>query len=155
MNSGNESALKPLSAEDEHLLEEDAVWDVLEKAQPQEASSFFSRDVMREIRLNEAEKPSLWARFFTKPRLLAGAVACAVLVASLFVFHDEGADVDQGLVSADSEVTEDSLAGIPMEALFSDEEIAEMQSDLEDDLMAVASVDPSVFYDQELMSYLY
>ncbi|MEM6911900.1 MAG: hypothetical protein AAF555_10015 [Verrucomicrobiota bacterium] len=66
-------------------LEEDRVWDLLEKAPPRRASPAFSQKVLRAVRQQEAA-PSRWVelgKFFLRPAALVGAAA--VLLGMFFL----------------------------------------------------------------------
>jgi len=156
-----DSALKDF---DENAPENSELWSLLDQASKPKAGDFFSRNVMREIRLEEENSRQGFSlsRLFGTRGFVYGAVAGLAVLFGVVTLWPEGGSVPTGgsaLVENSSDVTAErqaqALAQIPMEALFTDDEIEEMKADLEDDLMAVASVDPTVLYDQDLISYFY
>ncbi|MGJ8671349.1 hypothetical protein [Rubritalea sp.] len=68
-----------------HNENNDPVWKLLDHASEQKASSLFSRDVMRDIRLEEQESQSWWKKLLSPAPIvgtLATAAACIALVLS-------------------------------------------------------------------------
>ena len=64
---------------------DDQVWDLLKEARPAKASPSFSKNVLREVRLQQSEKKSgFWSQWLKPKYALAGlAVACAVVILPL------------------------------------------------------------------------
>ena len=58
--------------------EPDDLWRLLGRARKPEISPFFSRDVLREIRQQEQERPSFFGRFRFAWAAAGAATACAV-----------------------------------------------------------------------------
>lgn len=74
--------MKP-NKENESWNEEDAVWRLLEKAEPKQASGRFADDVLRKVRLLPDADP-VWPRILNFSPWLAAA-ACVLLVTSIFM----------------------------------------------------------------------
>jgi len=70
--------------------EQDDLWRLLGHAKAPSVSPCFSRNVLRAIREQQQEKPSLWARAFARHAwswILSGACACTLLIASIVTLH--------------------------------------------------------------------
>jgi hypothetical protein len=67
------------SLPDEDSLESDAVWKLLDEARPVVASPRFADNVMRAIRLEEAQAP--WWKRFALPLSLSGLTAATAAIA--------------------------------------------------------------------------
>ncbi|MDP0492458.1 MAG: hypothetical protein Q7Q71_15535 [Verrucomicrobiota bacterium JB023] len=125
----------PLSIEEEALLENDPVWDLLDQSPSQEAGPFFSRNVLREIRLSE-EKTSVWARFgqlVRSPKFALPALAIATGATVLFIpTSDEG----------------ESVANVTAEETT-------LQAYMEEEMLLAAADDPDLLSDEDLIALLF
>lgn len=124
----------------DHDLDHDPVWDLVDRAQPQEASPLFSRNVMREIRLAEHGPAPWWKRLLTSRPLIASSLAAATAVAILVSVKGSGPADNSG------------LADLPP-AL--DTPLAELHDELNQELLMAAAEDPSLFSDEQLLALLY
>lgn len=121
----------------DHDLDRDPVWDVVDQAQPPEASPLFSRNVMREIRLLEAPTP-WWKRFLASKPLIASSLAAAAAVAILIAVNPN--DPASGITDGS---TPDSAT------------VAALHDELDQELLIAAAEDPSLFSDEQLLALLY
>jgi hypothetical protein len=62
--------------------ENDELWQLLGKARKPDASPFFSRDVLREMRTSRQEKPGVFSWLNSRLRTVALGAAAAVLLAA-------------------------------------------------------------------------
>ena len=123
----------------DHDLDRDPVWDVVDRAQPPEASPLFSRNVMREIRLLEAPAP-WWKRLLASKPLIASSLAAAAAVAILLAVNPSDPANGPGLVDG-------PVADPPTVAALHDE--------LDQELLIAAAEDPGLFSDEQLLALLY
>ena len=65
--------------------EKDALWDLLGKAKPAKVSPFFSRNVLRAIREEEQERPSVFAVLMRRWSLVATAACVLTVIGFNFV----------------------------------------------------------------------
>ncbi|MBK1856085.1 hypothetical protein JO972_14025 [Verrucomicrobiaceae bacterium 5K15] len=76
----SENAIVPSDAAEE-WNSTDPLWKLMDEASTPEPNAFFARNVLREVRHLEANNASGWkarlAAFFTPPKLVLGAAACA------------------------------------------------------------------------------
>ena len=122
------------------LDENDPLWQLLKESPHLEAGPFFSRNVMREIRALEAEKPSLWqkirrARAAWTTTCAIGLAATAALILSL------------NLSPRSPEST--TLAASPSVASTA------LETYLDEELLRVAADEPSLFSDDEVIAMLF
>ncbi|MGJ8655032.1 MAG: hypothetical protein ACSHX6_01175 [Akkermansiaceae bacterium] len=158
-NIQNQSPLNSVELNKDQLneLENDAVWTLLdntEESSPVQASPMFSRNVMREIRLQHQDAPvSFWQRIFApkfnKVALTLGATAVCALIVTTMTSEHNNAD---SLASVDTSFIED----ISLEELSAYEEIvaAEAEAAKEDEftyeMLDLASQDPFFISEEEI-----
>ena len=119
-------------------LDRDPVWDLVDRAQPPEASPLFSRNVMREIRVLGDYSVPWWKRLLTSKPLIASGLAAAAAVAILISVNN--GNPTPGLANSNP-VAEPAIAAL-------DEE-------LDQELLIAAANDPSLFSDEQLLALLY
>lgn len=152
------------------VIDDKELWGLLAQSPAPQASAFFSRNVQRQIRLDEAAQEemvgSLWARIFTKPRTfgsLSAAIVCVAVVIGMLSLKNPSDD-GQVALSADSApaIALDHETITQSETIIATvidkEELSEMQdqlSELSDQFLAIASQDSSILFDQDLIAYLY
>lgn len=142
-------------------IDNDAVWSLLDQAEDSssakvQASPMFSRNVMREIRLQQTDNAtvSLWQRIFSlnfgKVAIPVAAIAaCAVMVTSMI--SDQN-DNKNSLVSTDTSFLKD----IPLEELsaYNDEMTSLTDSDKTDafttEILLLSDKDPFYITDEEI-----
>jgi hypothetical protein len=124
----------------DHDLDHDPVWDLVDRAHPQEASPLFSRNVMREIRLAEHSPAPWWKRLLTSRPLIASSLAAAAAVSILVSVNGPGPTDNPG------------LAGVTPAP---DTPLAELHDELNQELLKAAAEDPSLFSDEQLLALLY
>jgi hypothetical protein len=125
----------------DHDLDHDPVWDVVDQARPQDAGPLFSRNVMREIRLSEQETRSWWKGLFGPKPLAFGGLAAAAAFAILLSWNPGSTPSTPGLADDDPAPTEVQLA--------------ELDEELNQELLIAAAEDPSLFSDEQLLALLY
>ncbi len=83
--------------------DDQALWDLLGRATPPPVSPFFSRNVLRQIRLAEPERPAFLRLFW---RRVLPAAAVVLVAASLLLFRSSSPEeqVDPELVAEISEI---------------------------------------------------
>ena len=135
------------SPEEMQLSEDKELWDLLDNVSKEEASPLFSRNVMREIRLEDDKSPSnqpFWQRFSRFLLLGAGALgATALLSVMLWNLNSHSAD-DTPL--ADGEQNTEILAA---------EVATSLESSLESELLLAAADEPELFSDEEVIAMLF
>ena len=120
-------------------LDCDPVWDLVDRAQPPEASPLFSRNVMREIRVLGDYSAPWWKRLLTSKPLIASSIAAAAAVAILVSVNNES---PTGLANED-----------PAPAV--EPALASLDEELDQELLIAAAADPSLFSDEQLLALLY
>jgi len=105
----------------QHDDNNDKVWELLDNASQQEASPLFSRNVMRAVRLEEAESSTPWWKMFTNMKALVsvGAVAaCAIAVVSVYSgINNEIPTNEGGFTGTQDPITEEVTTDIPSELI--------------------------------------
>jgi hypothetical protein len=124
-----------MSADHPNDREDDPVWTLLDKAPPAKAGSFFSRNVMREIRLAAHTPAPWWKRLLAPLPLSAGAVAAAAAFVALVALN-----------RPDTQITDNPGDLAPS--------VAE-EFDVDQGLLIAAVEDPSLFSDEEVLALLY
>jgi hypothetical protein len=124
----------------DHDLDQDPVWDLVDRAQPLEANPLFSRNVMREIRLAEDSAIPWWKRLLASKPLVASSLAAVAAVAILVS------------VNTNSPTTNGGLTGIEP---GQEAPLAELNEELDQELLMAAAEDPSLFSDEHLLALLY
>lgn len=144
MNQPPHKANEP-SPEEFELSQDQYLWNLLEEGSAREASPLFSRNVVREIRLeNEkpAKKESFWQAFFRPQVLLAGGLAALLLIAS--ILWNPSANQNSSNL-ADTTPSE----SIPLKVASS------LESSLESELLLAAADSPELFSDEEVIAMLF
>ncbi|MBK1835279.1 hypothetical protein [Roseibacillus ishigakijimensis] len=122
------------------------LWDLLGEASEPQASPFFSRNVLREIRLQESEparRSSFWT-FFRQPRVLVPG-ALALLAAALLAPQLKPTEAPSLTTSPASATGE----AFPAEVADS------LESSLKTELLLTAADDPDLFSNEELVAMLF
>jgi uncharacterized membrane protein YdfJ with MMPL/SSD domain len=124
--------------------EDDALWEILGKSPPPEASAFFSRNVMREIRLSEQEPRSFWQKFVAslrRPSIVTGVAAALIALVTILcvtlVPHSQ---------SNSSELANAAPSGKSKQTLT---------NYLDEELLLVAADEPDLFSDEEVIAMLF
>jgi len=84
------------SANHDEWSEDDALWDLLDKASTQEPDTFFARNVVRSAR--QLETPTLSRRIaalFRSPKLVISAAACATILIGYQVWPSTTPSISQ------------------------------------------------------------
>lgn len=158
MKSDNNNNPAELNQDLLNELENDTVWSLLnnaEESSPVKASPMFSRNVMREIRLQQEDAPlSFWQKLFApkfnKVAITLGATAvCALLVTTMMSEQNNTAET---ITSVDTSFIEDiSLEEL---AAYEDTITAEVQSEEADEftyeMLDLASKDPFFISEEEI-----
>ena len=116
----------------EVALEADPVWDLVDKAPTQPASSHFASATVRMVREQQERKSAWWKQLFA-PMPIAGLAAAAAAIALVV-----------NVSIPDREVVDSSDKA----------EIEAIQEVVEVELLMVAAENPSEFSDQELVALL-
>lgn len=125
-------------SQDEQRLENDEVWELLQNSPSPQASPLFSRNIMRDIRLDESSSQSFWARF-SWPRLIFPA-ALTVLIAIGFLSLNSPQPLNSPSLATQTQAAESTQL---VEARF------------EEELLAAAADYPELFSDDELVALLF
>lgn len=125
--------------QDDPLLEEDEVWSLLNTSPPEQASPFFSRNVLRSLRKSEAQAPQTTPSPFVWLRFAFPAIIALLILLGLF------SGVTQPLTpeSRTAEVVSDNSS------------IAQVEAAFEEELLAAAADYPELFSDDELVALLF
>ncbi|MBK1791938.1 hypothetical protein [Persicirhabdus sediminis] len=140
---------------DHKNIEDDPIWDLLEKAPSQKASGSFSQDVLRSVRMLEDEGKSLpWWRQFWLPQALAlGAAACIGFV--LVVQQPDGVE-PAGMANHQNE---SSMIAEPSSVALADSLVTSSDSDefgelLIEETLAIAATNPDEFTRGEIAALI-
>jgi hypothetical protein len=120
---------------------DDALWNLLGKAQPPEASDFFSRNVMREIRLAKQAPQSCWqklAQTLRRPQLAIGLAVVLVAFITILALP----------LPPHSDSKTPQLVNAP-----AGEET--LPNYLDEELLLVAADEPDLFSDEEVLAMLF
>lgn len=114
-------------------LESDPVWDLVDKAPTQPASSHFARSTVQLIR-NQQERQAWWKNLFAPMPIagLAAAAAAITLMVSISFTKDQPSSV----------------------ASYNSEEAVAIQEIVEAEMLIVAADNPAEFSDQELVALI-
>lgn len=144
MTEDEQSAENPNFSEVE-LAQDEELWNLLGENSQTEVNPLFSRNVVREIRLEESEKghalssSSLWKRFLGAKlgaRLLIPSAVAAVTVASILIWSSNNSGPDQTVAQ---------IEDFP----------SELEASLESELLIVAADEPDLFSDEQVISMLF
>lgn len=130
--------------EEFELSQDQELWDLLGKTPSPEASPLFSRNVMREIRVQEsdlARKPSFWQALVSPRHLIPIAVAGMAAVAFL-LWNPDSKPAASVVQLPDNEA-------IPLEVASS------LESSFESELLLAAADTPELFSDEEVIAMLF
>lgn len=119
------------------LDEKDALWQLLEESPPQEASPLFSRNILREIRLDEEAKP-FWKKLL-RPQFALPVTAAALIGIAFLPF----------LTSP--EARSPATVSNPPVA----EQPSTLVSYLDEELLLAAADEPTLFSDDEVIAMLF
>ncbi len=117
--------------------EKDAVWDLLGKAAPQEASGRFADDTLRAVKILPEAEP-FWPKILHFSPWLAAA-ACAALVASHFIGSPEQTSGSGSSVA---------------KAITAEEQWVQIEEVAEAEMLAAAADHLDRFSDQELVTLI-
>ena len=118
-------------------LEADPVWDLVDKAPTQPASSHFASATVRMVREQQERKSAWWKQLFA-PMPLAGLAAAAAAVALVV-------NVSMNTPDAGNFVDNSNFDSVEAVAI---QEVVEVE------MLMVAADNPSEFTDQELVTLL-
>lgn len=114
---------------------DDAVWDLLAQAPPQQASPTFAQNVLRARRLSEEKKGFSWKAFFTSSAIALPVCAALVLFGIIFFKPASNDSTPEVVENIMEEVIEDTW--------------------LDDALLATALEEPELFTDEELVAMIF
>ncbi|GHC59138.1 hypothetical protein AAFN60_12270 [Roseibacillus persicicus] len=141
MSKSDKSTHSP-APEDFELSHDQELWDLLGNSTSDEASPLFSRNVMREIRLEESEataKVPFWRALLTPRCLVPSAMALALVVAWPSLFGPE----------AETDAQASHSNELPAEVVES------LEISLESELLIAAADKPGLFSDEEVIAMLF
>ena len=125
--------------EEENDWENDPVWVLIDKAEVPEVNPLFVRNVMREVRLvNEARLP-WWKHLLAPKPALAGSLAA---VTALILIT---ANPDHPTKETGNDVRTSAIA---------EPQIPQLDTLLDEEMLAQAAEDPSAFSDEALVALL-
>lgn len=127
----------------------DPLWNLLDQASKPQENAFFARNVVREVRLLEQERPSLSARltgFFTMPKLALGAMACGLAIVAWQIIPSAGTPQTPGAITQDN--TEQAIPNV-----ITSEETYLSDIVMQDTLTAAAE-DPTIFTRDEVAALI-
>ena len=119
----------------EVALEADPVWDLVDKAPTQPASSHFASATVRMVREQQERKSAWWKQLFA-PMPIAGLAAATATIALIINMNFSGTTGPDVVVAPNSP------------------EAAAIQEVVEVEMLMVAADNPSEFSDQELVALL-
>ncbi|MDX1679506.1 MAG: hypothetical protein R3242_02135 [Akkermansiaceae bacterium] len=120
--------------EPETLLDEDPVWDLVDKSPTKEASANFRNKTVQLVRQQRKSRGSWWQQLL-KPAPLSGLAVAAAAVVLLIAISDRG-DQNGGVAGFDAKQTET------------------IQEIVETEMLIAAADNPEQFSDQELVCLL-
>jgi hypothetical protein len=123
-------------------MENDAVWRLVDQHPAPKAGPTFVSDVMREIRLQPETPEPWWKRIWGPVPLTAGTLAAAAAVALMVYLSPDPQTPVAGPQDAGDPALQEAT-------------LAELDSNLEEELLITAAEDPSLFSDEELLAMLY
>ena len=121
----------------EVALEADPVWDLVDKAPTQPASSHFASATVRMVREQQERKSAWWKQLFA-PMPIAGMAAATATIALIISMSFPGASTG----GQDIAIAPDSPEAVAIQ------EVVEVE------MLMVAADNPSEFTDQELVTLL-
>ena len=128
--------------ENEDLSGDPELWEFLGKNTSQEASPLFSRNILREIRIETVNKPTFWQNFL-RPRHLAPTALATLATVTILLWNPFQQQEKTSLTNTKhSEV-------IPAEVAST------IESTLEAELLVAAADSPDLFSDEEVISMLF
>lgn len=141
MSKSDKSIHSP-SPEEFELSGDQELWELLGKSPSDKASPLFSRNVMREIRLeksNSAAKAPFWRSLLTPRYLVPAAMAMALVLVWPSLFGPQAETVAKGPTNS----------ALPVEVVES------LESSLESELLVAAADKPGLFSDEEVIAMLF
>lgn len=117
--------------------DKDALWQLLEEAPTKKASPLFSRNVLREIRLEKGAKSAFWKKLF-KPQVLFPITTAALLGLACIPTSSREAS-DTGTIARTSPT----------------EQPTTLVTYLDEELLLAAADEPSLFSDDEVIAMLF
>ena len=130
--------------EEFELSQDQELWNLLGQSQSKDASSLLSRNVLREIRLEESESsatPSFWKSLLT-PRFLVPSAFAALALTAAVVWNPTFGSKDSLAKTGESEVLPTAVA-------------TAMETSLESELLLAAADTPGLFSDEEVIAMLF
>ena len=132
------------SPEENHLLEEDEVWSLLDKSAPPQAGPLFSRNILREIRLEESQPSrSFWTRLPWARFALPVALLFLIALGLVSIGPEKGNSPDSANSLANNTSSQGQESAPLVEAL------------LEEELLIAAADHPELFSDEDLVALLF
>ena len=134
----------PQSPEEFELSQDQELWDLLGQSKPGEANPLLSRNVLREIRLQENSSTaasSFWSKLLRPRVLVPGALAALALTVALA--WNPSKEAASGL----AEATDSGALPVAVATSFEDS--------LESELLLAAADTPSLFSDEEVVAMLF
>ena len=125
--------------DEDRVVEDDPVWDLVDRAAPRAAGALFTRNVMREVRLASERSLPWWKQLITPKPILAGSLAAVTVAILITVDSDE---------PGQTAVTEPAPA--PMAEL----QAPQLDTLLEEEMLSQAAEDPAAFSDEALVTLL-
>ena len=143
MNTPDHSQGDPTPEEFE-LSQDQELWDLLGQSKAKEASPLLSRNVLREIRLEESDStaaPSFWIKFLDARFLFLGGMTALALVAA-FNWNSAMDSKNRLAEATDAEALPVAVA-------------TSLEDSLESELLVAAANTPSLFSDEEVIAMLF
>ena len=119
------------------LAENDPLWELLNESPAPEASPFFSRNILREIRAEEQQKTSLWKAFLSfRPAVAMGLTVAVALSCIPLILSSQ--DSKSRATASLTPTSNTSLVNY-----------------LDEELLLAAADEPSLFSDDEVIAMLF
>ena len=141
----------PSPEETEHPQDQ-KLWDLLEQTKSQPVSPLFSRNIIREIRL-EQNKPNpkkFLSKLISNPKLIIPGIATSIAgLAAITFFLSHLSHSPSSLPSKNSGTVQNEENSISSEAISS------VEGSLESELLLAAADEPELFSDEEVFAMLF
>lgn len=141
--NGPENSASQTTPEEFELSQDQELWELLGNTSSPEASSLFSRNVVREIRLQKSDSPakqSFWHSLLS-PRVLVPSALAALALGGALLWNPRTPDSTPVALSGENEAISQEVA-------------SSLESSLESELLLAAADTPELFSDEEVIAML-
>lgn len=121
-------------------LDNDAVWNLLDDAPPNDPSPHFMQDTLRRVRLQGNEQKSPWWKVLLADKPLIGVVGATLTAVAIAISLPSDPVPADGPVAENPEITED---------------FDQLEDTFATELLSGAAEDPTLLSDEEIVTLLY